>query len=65
MNVTTKTVKTFFVEMTEGQARDLLTMIADDNGEYAQLDIRDRSINETLDALRQALLQIGLTKRKD
>ena len=59
MNVTTKTVKSFFVEMTEPQARDLLNIACVHEQEFTS------SEEETLDALRQALLSVGLQRNKE
>ena len=64
MNVTIKVEKTFSVEMTHDQARNLLDIaVAAEKGMIKLLP----SPNETLNALRQALLSAGvyLTDEKD
>ena len=58
MNVTTKTVKSYFLEMSEEQARDLLNIACVHEQEFSD------SEEETLDAARQALLTAGLTKKE-
>jgi hypothetical protein len=60
MNVTVKTIKTFYVEMTEDQAHNLLNITA-----CAKLNpLFDTPVGrnelETLNALRQALLTAGV-----
>ncbi len=64
MNINIRAVKTFCVEMTETQARDLLRLSVAINEDDA---IVRQEINtlETLNDLRQALLATGLTLTKD
>ena len=58
MNVTNKTVRTFAIsEITEGQAQDLLSIAACHEDQY------NESENETLNNLRQALLNVGVKPR--
>ncbi len=58
MNVTNKTTKTFTIsEITEAQAQDLINICAVHEDQF------NESEEETLNSLRQALLQVGL-KRK-
>ena len=59
MNVTNKTTKTFTIsELTEQQAQDLLNMAARIPEDAHRTD----SEKETMNCLRQALLQTGLTR---
>jgi hypothetical protein len=61
MEIKTETVKTFWLSMTETQARDLLNVVAS-QGATAFTD----SEKETKDTIRQALLTAGVQlKRKD
>lgn len=58
MNVTNKTTRTFdILDITEQQARDLLSIAANDGSTKIT-----ESEKETLNNLRQALLTAGLTK---
>lgn len=57
MNVTVKIKKTFYIEMTEDQARDLLDIAV--TAEKKMIKLMD-SPDETLNALRQALLTAGV-----
>ena len=58
MNVTNKTIRTFTVsEITEHQAQDLLSIAALHEDQYTD------SETETLNNLRQALLNAGVKKR--
>jgi hypothetical protein len=59
VDVTVKTEKTYLVVMTESQATDLLQVCVNDP-DYVALDIREPSIEETLDDLRQVLLNAGV-----
>lgn len=72
MNVTTKNVKTYCVEMTEDQAHDLLrvsTTYTDWVKAFPDVEktTDQKNIIETLNALGQALLTAGvyLTNEKD
>jgi hypothetical protein len=58
MDVTTRTEKTYLVAITESQAADLLSVCVGDP-DYVVLDIREPSIEETLNALREGLLNAG------
>ena len=61
MNVKTETKTRYSItDLTEQQAQDLLQLAANAEG-YVALDIQDESIDETLNALRQSLMQSGLT----
>jgi hypothetical protein len=56
MNVTTKTTKIFCVEMTADQAHDLLFITTNQE----TLNTLGNTEEETLNALRQALLTAGV-----
>ena len=58
MEVTVKTEKTYAVYMTESQATDLLQVCVGDP-DYVVLDIREPDIEETLNDLREGLLNAG------
>jgi len=58
MDITVKTEKTYLVAITETQATDLLSICVGDP-DYVVLDIREPSIEETLNDLREGLLNAG------
>ncbi len=57
MEVRTETERTYWLGMTETQAQNLLNLCCMDN------DVGTK--NETLNAIRQALLGAGLTQNED
>ena len=62
MNVTNKTTRTFdILDLTEQQAQDLLNFCVT-APEHLPMDILDDTTQETLNKLRQALLEAGITR---
>ena len=64
MNVANKTTRTFDIfDLTEEQAQDLLNLCIA-APEHLPMDILDDTTQETLNNLRQALLEAGIKKGK-